>query len=323
LGNAASAGGPIVDTGGFETPVYSPTGLVGQNGWVTSGGGGSTAVVQSTIKQSGNQALRVDRASFSDDRYTVPVDNYPTGRFVYINWDMRFEQATGGGSGPFFGVDAYDDDGTLGVLGALGVDVKSGEVLFQLQNSGVLVGTGAFVGFDIWANYGLLLDFNSNSYRTYVNNVFLTETGFVDLGLGVNEFTDADIATFSSAGDTASRNMTGTAYFDNFLVTDGIPGDFDQDGDVDAGDLSMWNSSFGVNGAADSTGDGQSSGSDFLAWQGRYALDLYPATAVASAVPEPASVILGLCAMAGFAMRWGHTRGLSTLPYFAAKVESL
>ena len=73
-----------------------------------------------------------------------------------------------------------------------------------------------------------------------------------------------------------------------------VPGDFDEDGDVDADDLSRWRSSFGANNHSD--------GKDFLLWQRSF----QPASA-ASAVPEPAFATLltgGLAAIAAsFACR--------------------
>jgi hypothetical protein len=44
-----------------------------------------------------------------------------------------------------------------------------------------------------------------------------------------------------------------------------IPGDFDDDGDVDEDDLSQWKGDFGQNGNSD--GDGDSDGNDFAIWQ--------------------------------------------------------
>ncbi|MBX3424049.1 MAG: hypothetical protein KF688_00080 [Pirellulales bacterium] len=286
----ACAGGPIVDTAGFEG--FNNGNLAGQQGWVTAGGGASTATVQTAVKLEGDKALRVDRGSFSDDRWAVPVDNYPTGRFVRITWDMRVEQAVGAGFGPFFGVDTYDDDDTLAVIASLGVDAKTGEVQFQLQNSGILTGSGVFTQLGSWNRYDLLLDFQTNSSRSYVNGNFVVQTGFVDLGLGINEFTDADIATFSSSGDTASRMMTGTAYFDNFKVTDGVLGDFDLDGDVDGADLTAWKSAYGAGPGADATGDLKSDGADFLVWQRNYGTSMFPPVSLAASVPEPASGLL-------------------------------
>ncbi|MCA9234813.1 MAG: hypothetical protein KDA44_05055 [Planctomycetales bacterium] len=298
-----------MDTLGFESPRYNSGSLVGQpnqpehSNWLVSGGRGGSATVQSAVTESGNQALRVDRGSFSDDRWLVPVDNYPTGRFVLVSWDMLVQESAGSGLGPFFGVDTYDDDETLGVLGSLGVDAKTGEILFQLGGSGFITGTGTFTGFNTWNHFGLLLDFDANAYRTYVNGTFLVQTGFVDLDKGVNEFTDADIAAFASAEDTTSLGMTGTAFFDNFLVTDGVLGDFDLDGDVDGADLATWESAYGVSAAGDATADGQTTGADFLVWQRQYGVNLFPATPVSSAVPEPAAIVLALLGVAALRRR--------------------
>ena len=48
---------------------------------------------------------------------------------------------------------------------------------------------------------------------------------------------------------------------------DRVPGDFNSSGGVDAADLGIWFSSFGQNDGADADSDGDSDGSDFLAWQ--------------------------------------------------------
>ena len=57
-------------------------------------------------------------------------------------------QTTGPGDyGPFFGVDTYDADVNPYVLGSLGVDAKTGDVLYQLQGTGDLTDTGFLVTF--------------------------------------------------------------------------------------------------------------------------------------------------------------------------------
>jgi hypothetical protein len=68
------------------------------------------------------------------------------------------------------------------------------------------------------------LDFLNHTYEYFLNNVSLGVEAFVDQGNipgGLNEFTDADIATFAAAGDPASLALGGTAYFDNFQVMEG------------------------------------------------------------------------------------------------------
>ena len=65
-----------------------------------------------------------------------------------------------------------------------------------------------------------------------------------------------------------------------------IPGDFDQDGDVDGDDLTRWQGDFGVNGHSDADGDGDTDGADFLAWQRHFAIT----TSQVAAVPEPSAI---------------------------------
>jgi hypothetical protein len=66
--------------------------------------------------------------------------------------------------------------------------------------------------------------------------------------------------------------------------------DLDGNGEIDGGDLAIWQSAFGATGAAayraDLDGDGDADGSDFLAWQRLAAANAHTATAAAS-IPEP------------------------------------
>ncbi len=74
-----------------------------------------------------------------------------------------------------------------------------------------------------------------------------------------------------------------------------VPGDFDDDGDVDNNDLNEWENDFGVDGGSDADGDGDSDGSDFLAWQRNVGAT---ALSASQAVPEPAAwflMAIGCC----------------------------
>jgi hypothetical protein len=78
--------------------------------------------------------------------------------------------------------------------------------------------------------------------------------------------------------------------------------DFNFDGDVDAEDLQLWQSAYGVNGSADADGDGDSDGRDFLVWQRQVEQPALLAAASTS-VPEPStmiSMLLGLVGYCGF-----------------------
>jgi hypothetical protein len=82
----------------------------------------------------------------------------------------------------------------------------------------------------------------------------------------------------------------------------GFTADFDNDGDVDGADLTVWRNNFGPTDAdGDADGDGDSDGSDFLTWQQQVGSGL--ATPAASAIPEPSAALLLGLAVAAFAVR--------------------
>jgi hypothetical protein len=178
------------------------------------------------VVDTGSQAVVVNRAANNDDRWGVPVDGYPSQRYVCIEWSMRVQQTTGpaGTFGPFFGVEAYDDDAaTIGLLGSLGVDASNGEVLYQAQDTGFLTAAGPTVAVGVWNDFDIELDYFTHTYRFFLNGVALGSAGFVDqnnISGGLNEFTDADIAAIAAAGDAASQALVGTAFFDNFSVSE-------------------------------------------------------------------------------------------------------
>ncbi len=291
----------IIDADGFETG-FSPGALEGQSGWLRStlplGAGNvlGSAVVQNTVVESGSQAVQVDRGALTDERWAMPVggQGFPNNRYILIDWDMNVT-ATGASSGfgPFFGVDSYRAASGLVVLGTLGVDATTGDVLYQRSDNQSLDVTGTTVNFGEWNHFQMLLDFEQDQYSMFVNDTFVLTDGFVDGP--ASTFTDADIAAIAAGGDTVSRNATGTAYFDNFLVRDISPADFDIDGDVDADDLATLEAAYGLSDAGDTDGDGDTDGTDFLFLQRDFDGPA-PLSAVAS-VPEPSSLAILLVAM--------------------------
>lgn len=294
---AARAASALLDAGGFET--YSAGNLAGQQGWASIGGAGA-AFVQTSVVKSGSKAVRVDRAAGDGSYWAVQFADaqpLPTNRFILVDWDMRVAGtgATDGRLGPFFGVESYDYlQGPLetppGRLGTFGVDATTGELLYLKSDpaGAVLeVVPDETIVFNTWNHFALLYDFTLKKYSTFLNGVHLLTTDFADPGL--NQFTDADISTFAAAADSGSVALTGTAFFDNFRIFNGIPGDFDNDGDVDGADLASWRSAFKTTAVGDADGDSDSDGADFLIWQRNLGADLLPAVAAGAAVPEPAS----------------------------------
>lgn len=312
---SAWAVAPIVNTVGFEAPDFVLGNLSGQQGWTSSGSSGSLAVVQDDFVFSGDQAVRVDRTAASNRRWADPVAGFPTGRFVTVSWDMAVTVTQAAGVfGPFFGVDTYDDkDNPIAVLGTLGVDATTGEVLIQAEDTGVLIAPGPVVASDEWNHFEIELNFLNKTYRTYLNGDFVASTGFVDGSFGGDDFTDADIAAFAAAADPASQNEPGTAWFDNFLVIDGLIGDYNGDGVVNAADYTVWRDTLGQTGsslAADGNGDGVVDGLDYDVWRDRFGRGGPAPGALAigtSPVPEPAGVALMMTAAAGLFVAWRTT----------------
>lgn len=307
--SSAAAAAAIVDANGFENPPFIAGTLEGQNGWRNSviGSNASTATIQGAIKLSGNQALQVDRAANSDERWGLPVSGYPSNRFVDIEWDMRVAEATTLELfGPFFGVEAYDDNGVFGLIGSLGVDATTGDVLYQIEDSGVLTETGQRITFNTWNNFVLRLDFASNSYTAFFNGTPVATTGFVDRGIGGNdldELSDASISAIAASFDVGSQALTGRAYFDNFAVYDIDAADFNFDLVVDDADYGIWETSFGVDDGGDANADGRTDGLDLMIWQREYGAGIGASVAAAaiSGAPVPEPHALALCGLGGLA----------------------
>jgi hypothetical protein len=297
--NPCLAASTIISTG-FESPTFVPGNLQGQGGWVTAGAGASTAVVESSIVNTGSQAVQITKAATanSDRRWAVPVSGYPVQRFVIVDWDMRVTQASiQTGFGPFFGVDTYDADISPYVLGSLGVDATTGDILFQQQNTGELTESGTLAAFNQWNHFRLILDFGTDTYRGYFNGTQVANTGFVDGAFGLDNFSDADIATFAAAADPVSQTVSASAVYDNFTVRDGLSGDYNNDGIVDTADYTLWRSTFGNSVAtgkfADGSKDGVINAADYVVWRDNLNANIFTGSGAANgggtAVPEPAS----------------------------------
>jgi hypothetical protein len=159
-----------------------------------------------------------------------------------------------GALGPFFGVEAYDDAGTFGLLGSFGVDATSLDLIYQAQDTGFFTETGVKAAAGVWHNFAISLDYARHEYTAYFDGQPLATTGFVDRGplhTALDQLTDADISALASQSNSASRNATGTAYYDNFKIVNGVSGEYlradgNGDGVVDGLDLHLWEDHYGL-----------------------------------------------------------------------------
>ena len=112
-------------------------------------------------------------------------------------------------------------------------------------------------------------------------------------------------APLSNTGGTDA----GAAYL--FNVPGNIPGDYNQNGTVDAADYVLWRNMLGQSGPglpADGNGDGTVNDADYVLWRANFGHGT-PAQAAAlhsAAVPEPASAVLLFFAIGCLANRRGH-----------------
>lgn len=92
-----------------------------------------------------------------------------------------------------------------------------------------------------------------------------------------------------------------------------LEGDVTFDGEVDIGDFTLWGDQFGETGggwASDISGDLFVDIGDFTLWADNFGSTVGAGTAAPAAVPEPASLTLLLCAVAGLLVfsRWGRRK---------------
>ncbi|MCA9241572.1 MAG: hypothetical protein KDA37_15285, partial [Planctomycetales bacterium] len=164
--------------------------------------------------------------------------------------------------------------------------------------TGFFKASGAEVTVGTWHKFKLVMDYTHKAYQAFFDGQEVAQEGFVDNW--VNEFTDADLAALAAGGDAGSMNALGTAYFDNFLITESsrLPGDYDVDGDVDKDDYFRWVLTYGESVAfdglgADGNGDGVVNAADYTVWRDN--LGSVAALSSAFSAPEPATGLLVLC----------------------------
>jgi uncharacterized protein YkwD len=102
-----------------------------------------------------------------------------------------------------------------------------------------------------------------------------------------------------SSYQTSATIIGGANVKIDYLVSNrvDIAGDFNGDGLVNAADLAIWTSNFGVAEGADADGDGDTDGDDFLVWQRQIGVDA-SLNSLQGVIPEPPSVNLTTLAVA-------------------------
>jgi len=94
------------------------------------------------------------------------------------------------------------------------------------------------------------------------------------------------------------------------LISDGLPGDFNRDGTVNAADYTVWRNSLGQTGnvAADANEDNTVDADDYAMWRANFGRSETGSVGSLAAVPEPATTVLALFAACGLALCCRPTR---------------
>jgi hypothetical protein len=225
LAGGAARAAVVFDSGGYEGPRYVAGEHAGQDTlgpWLKDAGT-ATAVVQGTVTNGGTQAIQYTRpaSAAGDTRYGVLRPLTPTAplQLLRVNWSMNVQQtqAPNVDFGPFFGVEGYEAFGdSIKLVGSLGVDASTGDVLIQETGSGAFIETGLVLPFNQWNNFTLEMNYVTHTYQAFVNGAPVGDAEpFVDPGIVA--FSDAPISTLAASGG-AGLSAPGTAYFDNYSI---------------------------------------------------------------------------------------------------------
>jgi hypothetical protein len=238
---------------------------------------------------------------------TVAPQIEPVFKFEFWKEALStFADTNGGQQQPFFGDKIVDSDQHL----AQGIWI-------DLDGSGSVIDGAA-------AGTGRIRTIKSTEWTLIEVTHTVDDSQWI--GIADDKYTVAQVEEIRSVmfwGDFAGTDLSGdgdggTLLFDNMLVevfknqaavtpnanpnpevVSGGPADFDNDGDIDAADLTAWRGAFGSTAAGDADNDGDSDGADFVLWQrGLTGPKL-------TAIPEPASVVLLL---AGLSLATGLRR---------------
>ncbi|MCC6493771.1 MAG: PEP-CTERM sorting domain-containing protein, partial [Pirellulales bacterium] len=123
---------------------------------------------------------------------------------------------------------------------------------------------------------------------TYTDETSALTSGKVGLGYDDDQEDTAGVYRYFAAQDTP------------FIDDVGVDGDYDGDSDVDGADFLVWQQDFGSTTKLDADGSGNNviDDADLTVWQTAFGTGAGAAASV-SAVPEPATLIVMLCAAQG------------------------
>lgn len=237
----------VIDSNGFESNTagnlltQTATTVNGLEPWLTDFRGADVEV-QTVTFNSGSQAVQMTKQTdgtlnpeFAGVSLSTPYD--PMSQVVTLSWDMYLPAPAGdpqtNPNGPFYGMQASDDDSSMGnpfLLGFMGVDSLTGEIRYidPFSVSEIDDGSGGTLAapFDVWNTFAIEYDFGTDTQTLFFNTTPVQSLRFTDsdpsqfntINANLNLFSSVEMAVYPPTGG-ASTYPVGTAFFDNVVVS--------------------------------------------------------------------------------------------------------
>ncbi|RIK87895.1 MAG: hypothetical protein DCC67_01340 [Planctomycetota bacterium] len=271
------------------------------------GGGGAIALKANTIGGTVNPTINVESGAHELQAAVNVLDNATVAVAAGGQLDFNNSVALGGK--------------TLATSGAvnLNVGVSGGG---SINNSGTLGTAGATpIAANLTSTGALAIDLGPTNTDYFNITGSATLSGVLDVTLEPGYTPTGSYTVLTASGGLNAAGLvlhaSDTSAFtlgvsgNNLVLTVGgstdIPGDFDDDGTVDAADLAQWKGDFGVDAGSNADGDADSDGNDFLIWQRHFGQTA--AAPAASAVPEPAAAALAAAGLLAASIFRRNSRG--------------
>jgi hypothetical protein len=294
----------------WETPDNTSTPTINEQfeGWVEGFHEGHDHSLVATGATHGNTALQIDRTPLESgfawgSQFLISSDTNPDPEIETIDpvLQARIDQLTddimGAQSVAFDLTYMYTDTFPAPApeftkFGLHFTDESGGQ--FQAEQSGfIAIPSGT-------PETTVTIEIPLSSFTLYPTGEPLLETGFVE---GTN---------FFRIGLSTNTNSAQIYQIDNFrlisLAPEGLSGDFNDDGKVDAADYVVWRKNDSANAALPNDDGLTSQAARYGLWQTNFGTISAPGGGAESAVPEPASAALLLAAMGGAMAMRGRRR---------------